>query len=164
MPHIKQKLTPCLWFDTQAEQAADFYTSIFANWQIKQISRYGKAGRDLHGRQPGSVMVVEFEFEGQAFTALNGGPIFQFNEAVSFQVMCDTQDEIDRFWTRLAEGGQEGQCGWLKDRFGLSWQIMPSELLQMMTDAGGERLERVIEAVMKMKKLDVAALRHAYAG
>lgn len=164
MPHIKQKLTPCLWFDTQAEQAAHFYTSIFANSQIRQISRYGKAGRDLHGRQPGSVMVVEFELEGQAFTALNGGPIFQFNEAVSFQVMCDTQDEIDRFWTRLSEGGQEGQCGWLKDRFGLSWQIMPSELLQMMTDARGERLERVIEAVMKMKKLDVAALRHAYAG
>lgn len=162
MPHIKQKLTPCLWFDTQAEQAAHFYTSIFANSQIRQISRYGKA--DLHGRQPGSVMVVEFELEGQAFTALNGGPIFQFNEAVSFQVMCDTQDEIDRFWTRLSEGGQEGQCGWLKDRFGLSWQIMPSELLQMMTDARGERLERVIEAVMKMKKLDVAALRHAYAG
>jgi predicted 3-demethylubiquinone-9 3-methyltransferase (glyoxalase superfamily) len=164
MPHIKQKLTPCLWFDSQAEQAVHFYTSIFANSQINQISRYGKAGREVHGMEPGSVMVVEFELEGQTFTALNGGPLFKFNEAVSFQVMCDTQDEIDRFWTRLSEGGQEGQCGWLKDRFGLSWQIVPSVLPQMMTNARGEQLERMIDAVMKMKKLDVAALRQAYVG
>jgi predicted 3-demethylubiquinone-9 3-methyltransferase (glyoxalase superfamily) len=164
MPHIKQKLTPCLWFDTQAEQAAHFYTSIFDNSQIKQISRYGKAGREVHGRQPGSVMVVEFELEGQTFTALNGGPRFKFNEAVSFQVMCETQDEIDRFWTRLSEGGHEGQCGWLKDRFGLSWQIVPSALPHMMTNARAEQLERVMDAVMKMKKFDVAALQGAYAG
>lgn len=163
MPHIKQKLTPCLWFDTQAEQAAHFYTSIFANSQINQISRYGKAGREVHGREPGSVMVVEFELEGQTFTALNGGPIFKFNEAISFQVMCETQDEIDRFWTRLSEGGQEGQCGWLRDRFGLSWQVMPSVLPQMMANARGEQLERMIGAVMKMKKLDLAALQLAYA-
>jgi predicted 3-demethylubiquinone-9 3-methyltransferase (glyoxalase superfamily) len=164
MPHIKQKLTPCLWFDTQAEQAAHFYTSIFANSQIKQISRYGKAGHEVHGREPGSVMVVEFELEGQTFTALNGGPLFKFNEAVSFQVMCETQDEIDRFWTRLSEGGREGQCGWLKDRFGLSWQIVPSVLPQIMTNASGEQRERVMDAVMKMKKLDMAALQGAYAG
>jgi predicted 3-demethylubiquinone-9 3-methyltransferase (glyoxalase superfamily) len=116
MPCIKQKLAPCLWFDTQAEDAAKHYTSIFKNSRIRQISRYGKAGREVHGKEPGSVMVVEFELDGQTFTALNGGPHFKFNEAVSFQVMCDNQDEIDHFWNRLSEGGAEGQCGWLKDR------------------------------------------------
>ena len=164
MAHIKQKLTPCLWFDTQAEEAAHFYTSIFANSQIKQIARYARAGHEVHGREPGSVMVVEFELEGQTFTALNGGPLFKFSEAVSFQVMCETQGEIDRFWTRLSEGGQEGQCGWLKDRFGLSWQIVPSELPQMIVNAADEQRERVMAAIMKMKKLDVAALRGACAG
>src|SRR5215475_5203674 len=164
MASIKNKITPCLWFDSEAEEAAKLYTSIFANSQIKSVSRYTEAGREKHGRTPGSVMIVEFELEGQTFTALNGGPLFRFNEAVSFQVMCETQDEIDRFWTRLSEGGQEGQCGWLKDRFGLSWQIVPSGLPQMMTNAKGEQLERVMDAVMKMKKLDVAALRQAYAG
>jgi predicted 3-demethylubiquinone-9 3-methyltransferase (glyoxalase superfamily) len=164
MLSIKQKVTPCLWFDTQAEDAAKFYTSIFANSRIKQISRYGHAGREVHGKEPGSVMVVEFEIEGQTFTALNGGPHFKFNEAVSFQVMCDTQDEIDRFWGKLSEGGQEGQCGWLRDKYGLSWQIVPSVLPQMMTDAGGARLDRMISAVMNMKKFDLEALKRAHAG
>lgn len=164
MPSIRQKLTPCLWFDTQAEDAANFYTSVFENSRIKQISRYGNAGREVHGKESGSVMVVEFELEGQTFTALNGGPHFKFNEAVSFQVMCDTQDEIDRFWSRLSQGGQEGQCGWLRDKFGLSWQVVPSALPQMMTDAIDDRLDRLIGAVMKMRKFDLETLKQAYAG
>jgi predicted 3-demethylubiquinone-9 3-methyltransferase (glyoxalase superfamily) len=122
MATIKQKISPCLWFDTQAEDAAKFYTSVFKNSAIKQISRYGKAGQEVHGKEPGSVMVVAFEIEGLTFTVLNGGPHFKFSEAVSFQVMCESQDEIDFFWGKLSAGGQEGQCGWLKDKFGLSWQ------------------------------------------
>jgi predicted 3-demethylubiquinone-9 3-methyltransferase (glyoxalase superfamily) len=164
MASITQKITPCLWFDTQAEEAANFYTSVFDNGRIKQVSRYGKAGQDVHGREPGSVMVVEFEIAGQTFTALNGGPLFKFSEAVSFQVMCDSQEEIDRFWAKLSEGGQEGQCGWLKDRFGLSWQIVPSALPQLIAKARGAELDRVIGAVMGMKKFDVAALQRAAAG
>src|SRR5580704_4922905 len=116
MATLRQKITPCLWFDTEAEAAAKLYTATFANSQIKQISRYTEAGREIHGKAPGSVMVVEFELDGQTFTALNGGPQFKFDEAVSFQVMCETQSEIDHFWTRLSEGGRESQCGWLKDR------------------------------------------------
>jgi predicted 3-demethylubiquinone-9 3-methyltransferase (glyoxalase superfamily) len=163
MPTLKQKLTPCLWFDTQAEEAARFYTSVFDNSRIKRISRYGNAGREVHGKEAGSVMIVEFEIEGQTFTALNGGPRFKFNEAVSLQVMCDSQEEIDRFWSKLSEGGQEGQCGWLKDKFGLSWQVVPSALPQMMTDAKGDRLDRVMGAVMKMKKFDLETLKQAAA-
>ena len=139
MATIKQKISPCLWFDTQAEDAAKFYTSVFKNSAIKQISRYGKAGQDVHGKEPGSVMVVAFEIEGQTFTALNGGPHFKFNEAVSFQVMCESQDEIDYFWSKLSAGGHEGQCGWLKDKFGLSWQVVPSALPQMLSDGDGAR-------------------------
>jgi predicted 3-demethylubiquinone-9 3-methyltransferase (glyoxalase superfamily) len=164
MASITQKITPCLWFDTQAEEAANFYTSVFDNGRIKQVSRYGKAGHDVHGREPGSVMVVEFEIAGQTFTALNGGPLFKFSEAVSFQVMCEDQDEIDRFWAKLSDGGQPGQCGWLKDRFGLSWQIVPAVLPQLITNASGEARERIISAVMGMKKFDVAALQRAAAG
>jgi predicted 3-demethylubiquinone-9 3-methyltransferase (glyoxalase superfamily) len=164
MASIKQKITPCLWFDTQAEEAATFYTSVFDNSRIKQVSRYGKAGQDVHGKAPGSVMVVEFEIDGQTFTALNGGPHFTFNEAVSFQIMCNSQDEIDHFWTRLAAGGREGQCGWLKDRFGLSWQVVPAALPQMITNARGEQLDRLIGAVMTMKKFDLQALDRAYVG
>ena len=164
MASITQKITPCLWFDTQAEEAASFYTSVFDNGRIKHVSRYGKAGHDVHGKEPGSVMVVEFEIAGQTFTALNGGPLFNFSEAVSFQVMCDSQDEIDRFWTRLSDGGQEGQCGWLKDRYGLSWQIVPSVLPQLITNARGDERERIIGAVMGMKKFDLAALHRAAAG
>jgi predicted 3-demethylubiquinone-9 3-methyltransferase (glyoxalase superfamily) len=163
MRMTRQKLTPCLWFDTQAEEAANFYTSIFENSQIKQISRYGNAGRDVHGREPGSVMVVEFEIEGQTFTALNGGPLFKFSEAISFQVMCDTQDEIDHFWNKLSEGGKESQCGWLKDKYGLSWQVVPSALPQIISQARGDRLDRVMGTVMKMKKFDLNALQQANA-
>ncbi len=164
MASIGQRLTPCLWFDTQAEQAANFYTSIFANSRIKQISRYSKAGQDVHGKAPGSVMMVAFELEGQTFTALNGGPQFKFSEAISFQVMCDSQDEIDRFWEKLSDGGQEGPCGWLKDRYGLSWQIVPSALPQLIAQSGGAALDRVMNAVMKMKKFDIEALKQAQKG
>jgi predicted 3-demethylubiquinone-9 3-methyltransferase (glyoxalase superfamily) len=164
MASIRQKITPCLWFDTQAEEAANFYTSVFDGGRIKQVSRYGKAGQDVHGKAPGSVMVVEFEIAGQTFTALNGGPHFKFTEALSFQVMCDSQDEIDRFWAKLSEGGQQGQCGWLKDRFGLSWQIVPSALPHLIGNASGEARERIISAVMGMKKFDLAALQRAAAG
>lgn len=164
MPKIKQKITPCLWFDSQAEEAAKFYTSVFDNSRIGQVSRYGKAGQEVHGREPGSVMVVEFELEGQAFTALNGGPLFKFNEAVSFQVMCDTQTEIDHFWSKLSQGGQEGQCGWLKDKFGLSWQIVPSILPELISSAKDAELDGIIGAVMQMKKFDLAKLQQAGAG
>jgi predicted 3-demethylubiquinone-9 3-methyltransferase (glyoxalase superfamily) len=164
MPSIKQKIAPCLWFDTQAEEAANFYISIFNNSRIKRISRYGEAGREVHGKPPGSVMVVEFEIEGQTFTGLNGGPHFKFSEAVSFQVSCDTQDEIDYFWSKLSEGGKAGQCGWLKDKYGVSWQVMPSLVPQMMADADGAKKDRVMDAVMKMKKFDLEALKRAYAG
>lgn len=164
MPTIKQKITPCLWFDSQAEEAAKHYTSIFDNSRIKQISHYGEAGRDIHGKAPGSVMVVEFEIEGQTFTALNGGPLFKFNEAVSFQIMCDTQEEIDRFWSRLSDGGHEGQCGWLKDKYGLSWQVVLSILPQLMADATGARLDRMMTAILGMKKFDLEALERVRAG
>lgn len=162
MASIRNKITPCLWFDSEAEEAAKLYTEVFANSQIKSISRYTEAGRDKHGREPGSVMVVEFELDGQTFTALNGGPLFKFSEAVSFQVMCDTQEEIDHFWTRLSEGGRESQCGWLKDRFGLSWQIVPSVLPQLLKDAG-DRAGKIMGAVMQMKKFDLEALKRAAA-
>jgi len=164
MPTIQQKITPCLWFDTQAEDAAKFYISVFANSRIKRISRYGKAGREVHGKEAGAVMVVEFEIEGQTFIALNGGPQFKFDEAVSFQVFCETQDEIDYFWNRLSEDGREGPCGWLKDKYGLSWQIVPSILPQMMTDADGAKSDRIMNAVLQMKKFDLTALQRACAG
>jgi predicted 3-demethylubiquinone-9 3-methyltransferase (glyoxalase superfamily) len=163
MPTIKQKITPCLWFDTQAEDAAKFYTAVFENSRIKQVSRYGEAGREVHGKKAGTVMVVEFEIEGQSFVALNGGPQFKFDEAISFQVFCDTQEEIDYFWNKLSAGGVEGPCGWLKDQFGLSWQVVPSALPQMMMDAGA-KADRIMNAVLKMKKFDLAALQRAYAG
>jgi len=162
MPTIKQKITPCLWFDTQAEDAAKFYTTVFKNSRIKQVSRYGEAGREVHGKAAGTVMVVEFEIEGQSFTALNGGPQFKFDEAISFQVFCDTQEEIDYFWSKLSAGGTEGPCGWLKDQFGLSWQVVPSVLPQMMMNAGA-KADRIMNAVLKMKKFDLAALQRAYA-
>ena len=164
MASLTQKVTPCLWFDTQAEEAANFYTSVFANSRIKQISRYGNAGQDVHGKQPGSVMMVAFELEGQTFTALNGGPQFKFSEAISFQVMCDSQDEIDHFWEKLSDGGQEGPCGWLKDKYGLSWQVVPSALPQLMSQSSGDARDRVMSAVMKMKKFDLEALKRAQAG
>jgi predicted 3-demethylubiquinone-9 3-methyltransferase (glyoxalase superfamily) len=164
MAKLKQKISPCLWFDTEAEDAAEFYTSVFENSAIKQINRYGNAGREVHGKEPGTVMVVEFEIEGQTFTALNGGPHFKFNEAVSFQVMCDTRAEIDYFWSKLSQDGREGQCGWLKDKYGLSWQVVPSELPELIADTSGARHDRVIGAVMQMKKFDIEALKQAHAG
>jgi predicted 3-demethylubiquinone-9 3-methyltransferase (glyoxalase superfamily) len=164
MAALRQKITPCLWFDNEAEDAAKHYTAIFANSRIKQVSRYTEAGREIHGKPPGSVMVVEFELEGQTFTALNGGPQFKFNEAVSFQVMCDTQSDIDQFWSKLSAGGKEGPCGWLKDKFGLSWQIVPSVLPQMMKDSDGARSGRIMNAVMQMKKFDLDSLQRAYSG
>ncbi len=164
MPTIKQKIAACLWFDTQAEEAAKFYTAIFENSRIKRVSRYGKAGREVHGKEAGSVMVVEFEIEGQTFTALNGGPHFKFNEAVSLQVFCETQDEIDYFWSKLSQGGEEGPCGWLKDKYGLSWQVVPSALPQMMADADGAKTDRIMNAVLKMKKFDLETLNRAHAG
>lgn len=164
MASLAQKVTPCLWFDTQAEEAANFYISVFANSRIKQISRYGNAGQDVHGKQAGSVMMVAFELEGQTFTALNGGPQFKFSEAISFQVMCESQNEIDHFWEKLGDGGQERPCGWLKDKYGLSWQVVPSALPQLMSQSSGEARDRVMGAVMKMKKFDIEALKRAQVG
>src|SRR5262249_42241218 len=134
MAIAKQRITPCLWFDTEAEEAAKFYCSVFKDSKLGKISRYTEAGRDVHGKPAGSVMVVEFEIEGQTFTALNGGPHFKFNEAISLQVRCETQAEVDYFWSKLTEGGEEGPCGWLKDKYGLSWQVVPASIPQMMTD------------------------------
>jgi predicted 3-demethylubiquinone-9 3-methyltransferase (glyoxalase superfamily) len=164
MPTTPQKLSTCLWFDTQAEEAANFYLSVFKSGKINAVNRYGKAGRDVHGKEAGSVMVVEFEIEGRTFTALNGGPHFKFNEAVSLVVKCDSQDEIDHFWNALTEGGKESQCGWLKDKFGLSWQIVPSQLPEIMSSGDAVARDRVMAAVMRMKKFDLAALQSAYAG
>ena len=157
-------ITPCLWFDTQAEEAAKFYCSVFKNSKITSISRYPDAGQDVHHKPAGSVMVVAFELDGQPFTALNGGPQFKFDEAVSFQVYCDTQAEIDYYWNALTKGGQEGPCGWLKDKFGLSWQVVPSAIPKMMTDPDAKKSARVMNAFMKMKKLDLATLERAYEG
>ena len=159
-----KSISPCLWFDTQAEAAANHYVSIFKNAKIGNISRYGKEGRDIHGKEAGSVMAVELEIAGQTFVALNGGPHFKFNEAVSFQVHCDTQDEIDYFWSRLGEGGQEGPCGWLKDEFGLSWQVVPTVLPKMLMDPDPAKSQRVTKAFLQMKKFDIAALKRAYDG
>jgi predicted 3-demethylubiquinone-9 3-methyltransferase (glyoxalase superfamily) len=155
-----------LWFDDQAEEAVGFYTSIFENSRVVATSRYGEEGREIHGRPAGTVLTVAFELDGQAFTALNGGPIFKFNEAISLQVQCETQEELDRYWERLSQDGDPGaqQCGWLKDRYGLSWQIVPRDLAEMMSGPVSERTERVMKAVLQMKKIDIGALERAYAG
>ena len=153
-----QKITPFLWFDNQAEEAAEFYTSIFENSRIVQVSRYGDAGPGPKG----SVMVVAFELEGQEFTALNGGPLFKFNEAISFVVDCKSQEEVDHLWAKLSDGGEEGMCGWLKDRYGVSWQIVPTALVEMLNDPDPEKAKRVTEAMLKMKKIDIQALKQAY--
>lgn len=161
-----QKITPCLWFDTQAEEAAQYYCAIFRNSRILSISRYGEAGHEIHGMPAGSVLTVEFELDGQAFTALNGGPVFKFNEAISLQVNCDDQEELDRYWDRLSAGGDETaqQCGWLKDKYGMSWQIVPAVLPDLMADADQRKTDRVMTALLKMKKLDIAELKRAYEG
>jgi predicted 3-demethylubiquinone-9 3-methyltransferase (glyoxalase superfamily) len=163
---MKTKISPFLWFDTQAEEAARFYCSVFPNSKIHAISRYTEAGQEQHQRPPGSVMVVSFELDGQKFSALNGGPSFQFNCAVSFVVECDTQEEIDYYWEKLGEGGapEAKQCGWLADRFGLSWQIVPSILDEWFVDGQSEGAMRAMAAMMGMKKLDIAALQAAYDG
>ena len=161
---ISGQITPCLWFDTQAEQAANFYVSIFEKSKIGKISRYGKAGQDVHGKKEGSVLTVEFELDGRPFVALNGGPDFKFSEAISFQIFCDTQAEIDHFWNTLSKGGQEGPCGWLKDKFGLSWQVVPRALPKMMTDPDAKKSERAMNAFLKMKKFDLDKLTQAYEG
>jgi predicted 3-demethylubiquinone-9 3-methyltransferase (glyoxalase superfamily) len=163
MPLI-QKITPWLWFDDQAEEAAKFYTEIFKNSKIKKISRYGKEGYEIHRKREGSVMTVEFELDGQPFTALNGGPIFKFNEAISFRVDCATQEEVDYYWENLSEGGDENaqQCGWLKDKYGLSWQIVPRPLLEMLNDPDAKKSQRVMAAMLKMKKIEIETLKRAY--
>ena len=158
------KIIPCLWFDNQAEEAVRFYTSIFPKSRIGNITRYGREGFEIHGRPEGSVMTVEFELDGQSFTALNGGPIFRFNEAISLQVDCETQAEVDHFWGKLSEGGDETaqQCGWLKDRYGLSWQIVPAILRRMLQNPNAKASDSVMEALLQMKKLDIARLQQAY--
>ena len=163
---IVSKIVPCLWFDSEAEEAARFYTSVFPGGRINQVSHYTKAGREIHGREPGSVLTVSFELAGQAFTALNGGPVFSFNEAVSLQILCDTQEEVDHFWSRLGAGGatQAQQCGWLKDRYGLSWQVIPRALLDWVADPDAAKAERTLAAIMGMKKLDFAVLKRAHDG
>lgn len=164
MPAV-QKITPCLWFDDQAEEAARFYTSVFPNSRITASSRYGEAGKEIHGRAVGSVMTVAFELDGQSFTALNGGPVFKFNEAISFQVSCENQEEVDYYWEKLSQGGDENaqQCGWLKDRYGLSWQIMPVRLTELLNDPDEAAAQRVMAAMLQMTKIDIAELERAYA-
>jgi predicted 3-demethylubiquinone-9 3-methyltransferase (glyoxalase superfamily) len=155
-----QKITPCLWFDNQAEEAMKYYVSVFKNSEAGTVTRYGDAGPGPKG----SVMTASFELEGQQFTALNGGPHFNFTEAISFVVNCETQEEVDELWDKLSAGGVTHQCGWLKDKFGLSWQIIPSVLLELMNDPDPERTRRVTEAMLQMTKIDIATLRQAYAG
>jgi len=159
-----QKITPCLWFDNQAEEAAHFYTAIFSNSKILNLVRYGEATHEAYHDRAGTVMVVSFELDGHQFTALNGGPFFKFTEAISLQIHCETQEEVDHFWDRLSEGGDEHaqQCGWLKDRYGLSWQVVPTVLLEMLQDSDAEKVRRATEAMLQMKKLDIAALQRAF--
>jgi predicted 3-demethylubiquinone-9 3-methyltransferase (glyoxalase superfamily) len=165
-PKGKQTLSPCLWFDDQAEEAAAFYVSVFRKAKLKRVTRYPAVGQEIHGRAPGSVMTVDFVLNGVEFTALNGGPLFRFNEAISLQVLCEDQEEIDYYWEKLGEGGDEKarQCGWLKDRFGLSWQVAPEGMQKMMKDPDSKATERVFAAMMEMKKLDIAALKKAWKG
>src|SRR5919197_6349334 len=158
---VTQKITPCLWFDDQAEEAVEFYTAIFRNSRIVSVTRYGRAGHEIHGKPTGSVMTVVFELDGQAFTALNGGPLFTFNEAISFQVHCETQEEVDYFWEKLSAGGGDRaqQCGWLKDKYGVSWQVVPTVLLEMIHDPDAEKSQRAVEAMLHMKKIDIDTLK-----
>ncbi|MGH7527982.1 MAG: VOC family protein [Gemmatimonadales bacterium] len=160
------KISPCLWFADQAEEAARFYTGIFKNSRIGKISRYGEAGREVHQRPPGSVMLVEFELEGQRFSALNGGPVFQFNEAISLMIDCKDQRELDYYWEKLSAGGDPNaqQCGWLKDKYGLSWQVVPAALNDLMADPDPGKSGRTMQALLQMKKIDIAALERAHSG
>jgi len=164
MARIVQRITPFLWFDDNAEEAAKFYVSVFANSRIVGVTRYPAEGAEAAGRPPGSVMTVSFELSGQAFTAMNAGPAFKFTEAISFMVNCDSQQEVDHFWNTLSAGGKEVECGWLKDKFGLSWQITPTALMEMIHDKDPEKVARAFAAMLKMKKIDIATLRRAYDG
>ena len=161
-----QKISPCLWFDYQAGEAAKYYVTIFKNSHILKVNHYGKEGYEVHKMPEGTVMTVEFEIEGQRFVALNGGPVFKFSEAVSFVVNCNNQQEVDFYWEKLSQGGDERaqQCGWLKDKFGVSWQIVPVQLAEMMHDSDRERADRVMKAMLQMKKIDLHALEEAYEG
>jgi predicted 3-demethylubiquinone-9 3-methyltransferase (glyoxalase superfamily) len=161
---VVQKITPCLWFDRQAEEAARFYTAIFPNSRITAVSRYGEAGREVHGMPAGTVMTVAFELDGQPFTGLNGGPVFTFNEAISFQVHCESQKDIDYYWDKLSAGGDPTaqQCGWLKDKYGVSWQVVPRVLIEMLQDSDHARSQPVMQAMLQMKKIEIAVLERAY--
>ena len=160
------RITPCLWFDQQAEEAAQFYIGIFRNSKITSISRYGEVGQEVHGQKAGTVMTVAFEINGQPFVALNGGPHFKFNEAISFQVHCETQEEVDYYWDKLTAEGDPAaqQCGWLKDKYGLSWQVVPKSLLEMLDDPNADKVARATTAMLQMKKFDIAQLEQAYSG
>lgn len=160
-----QKITPCLWFDGKAEQAAEFYVSVFEDGKIHSVSRYGKEGQEVHGQPEGQAMMVIFELMGQMFQGLNGGPQFKFDEAISFVIDCKDQKEVDYYWSHLtSEGGEESMCGWLKDRFGVSWQVVPKQLGELISKGSGAQSGRVMNAMLQMKKLDVAALEEAFAG
>lgn len=163
---MQQKIIPHLWFDKQAKEAVDFYTSIFKNSKIGKISYYGKEGQEIHGMEPGDIMTIEFEIEGQKFIALNDGPTFKFTEAVSFMINCKDQKEVDYFWEKLSEGGDPKSqvCGWLKDKYGLSWQVIPEELSELLADKDSQKSGRTMEALLKMKKLDIEELKRAHDG
>jgi len=164
MPIARQQITPCLWFDRNAEEAVNFYITVFKNSKITHVVRYGNAGQETHGGKPGAVLAIDFELDGQKFSCLNGGPHFKFSEAVSFQVPCETQEEIDYYWLTLTKGGSESDCGWLKDKFGLSWQVFPGRLLEMLRDPDRAKADRAMSAMLTMKKIDVATIDRAYAG
>jgi predicted 3-demethylubiquinone-9 3-methyltransferase (glyoxalase superfamily) len=159
-----QKITPCLWFDDKAEEAAKFYVSIFKNSKLGKIARYGEAGAEVSGRPKGSVMTVTFQLDGQEFMGLNGGPQFKFTEALSLVVNCKTQEEVDEMWEKLSAGGEKGVCGWLKDKYGLSWQLVPTVVEKMFQDKDAKKTERVMKALLQMKKLDIKKLKQAYEG
>ncbi len=164
MPIARQQITPCLWFDKNAEEAVNFYITVFRNSRIANIVYFGHAGQETHGGKPGAVLAIDFELDGQKFSCLNGGPHFKFSEAVSFQIPCETQEEIDYYWSALTKGGNESDCGWLKDKFGLSWQVFPGRLLAMLRDPDRAKADRAMSAMMKMKKIDLATIERAYAG
>ena len=159
-----QKISPCLWFDNNAEDAVQFYASIFKNAKVGNVTRYGKEGYEIHNKEEDTVMTIDFEIEGQKFLALNGGPVCKFNEAISFQIYCDTQEEIDYYWYKLGEGGDKNAqvCGWLKDKYGVSWQVVPVTLIKMLQDKNSKKTERVMKAMLQMSKLDINALTKAY--
>ncbi len=164
MGNIKQRIINCLWFDSEAEEAVAFYTSIFKNSKTGHVLRFGKEGFEHHGKPEGSVMTVEFELDGQKFLALNGGPLFKFNEAMSLMVYCENQEEVDHYWNKLTEGGEEVQCGWLKDKFGVSWQVIPEVFVKMMKDSDAAKSHKAMGAVFQMKKFDIAKLEKTFKG